>query len=32
MLVEIGTVGNTLEEAKISAELFANALADYMTG
>jgi stage II sporulation protein P len=28
MLVEIGTVGNTLEEAKISAELFANALAD----
>ncbi len=32
MLVEIGTVGNTLEEAKISAEIFANTLADYMMG
>ncbi len=32
LLVEIGTVGNTLEEAKRSAEIFAQALADYMTG
>lgn len=32
MLVEIGTSGNTLSEAKKSAEIFAQALADYMTG
>ena len=32
MLLEIGTIGNTLEEAKISARIFANALADYMMG
>ena len=32
MLVEIGTAGNTLSEAKRSAEIFAQALADYMMG
>ncbi len=32
MLVEIGTCGNTLEEAKRGAVIFSSALAEYITG
>ena len=31
LLIEIGATGNTLEEAKYSAELLANALAELFT-